>query len=125
MQHHLKHIQKAISTPEYFKILALRTVGNFLILSSCFMIGKTFYEPIKQEVRYFIDRQTQKEYLVGTEQDKQVIESTETIPKNLLANLFKVKPVEVLVPADPNFSIVIPKIGANARIIPNVDLKKN
>lgn len=121
MQHHLRHIHKAISTPEYFKILILRTIGNFLILSSCFMIGKTFYEPIKQEARYFIDRQTQKEYLVGTQEDKEVIENSETVPKNLLANLFKVKPVEVLVPADPEFSIVIPKIGANAKVLPNVD----
>ena len=31
------------------------------------------------------------------------------------------KTTEVLVPEDPNFSIVIPKIGANARIIPGVN----
>jgi sortase A len=33
-----------------------------------------------------------------------------------------VKPVEILAPEDPNFDIIIPKIGANSRIISNVDV---
>ena len=36
--------------------------------------------------------------------------------KGLLA-AFNIKPIEILTPTDPDFSIVIPKIGANAKIL--------
>lgn len=37
------------------------------------------------------------------------------------AQLFQQQKVELIVPEDPNFSLVIPKIGANARVVANVD----
>lgn len=117
----LHRIKQLLTTPEYTKVLFLRTIGNFLILSSIFMIGKTFYQPVKYEVQYYVDQQAAKRYIVGDMQEKIAVEKDGQIPKNLLAGLLKVKPVEVLVPADPNFSIVIPKIGANSRVIANVN----
>jgi len=105
---------------EYYRILILRTVGNFLILSSLFMIGKTFYNPVKEEVRYFIDNQIQKKYIVTDVNDASQKDQIQQ-PKGMLAKALNIKPVEVLIPEDSNFSIVIPKIGANARILSNID----
>ncbi len=125
MQKSIHHrIKKALSTPEYLKILTLRTIGNFLLFSSLFMIGKTFYLPVREEIKYLIDNKLQKKYLVLENQDSRLKAqklTQEERPKGLLAKALKIKEVEYLVPEDPNFSIVIPKIGANARILANVD----
>lgn len=118
MQHH-----KRLPSWEYISILIMRTFGNFLIYSSLFIIAKTFYQPVAEEVKYFVDQQTQKEYVVAAPQEADVIEKefSAAVPKGALAQALNVKPVEVLVPQDPDFSIVIPKIAANANVINNVN----
>lgn len=112
------HIHKAASN-EYLRILVLRTIGNFLILSSLFMIGKTFYNPVKEEIRYFADNIIHKKYVVA--QKKTPLLQPQNQNKGFLAKALNFNQVEALVPEDPNFGIIIPKIGANAKIIPNVD----
>ncbi len=42
-------------------------------------------------------------------------------PKGLLAKTFEFKKTELLVPEDPYFSVVIPKIAANAKVQSNID----
>jgi len=106
------------------QVLALRAFGNFLVLSSLFMVGKTFYQPISQEARYFVERNAKKTYVVAANKQEEItfkLQKKEA-PKGALASLLNVKQVEVLVPEDPEFSVVIPKIGANARIIANVNV---
>lgn len=103
-------------TKEYFKVLTLRTIGNFLVISSLLMIAKTFYLPVREEIRYFIDIKIQKKYFVGTLKQQKIQQ-----PKGLLARALNLEEVEILVPKDPQFSIVVPKIGANAKIISNVN----
>lgn len=112
-----RHIDK-IKTDEYIRILILRTAGNFLLFTSIFLIARTFYKPIREEVRYFIDQRTEKQYVVAD-----TIKIQEPNPENrgLLAKAFNVKPIEILTPQDPDFSIVIPKIGANSRVLANID----
>lgn len=104
----LKSIKK-IRTGEFIKILVLRTIGNFLIFSSLFMVGKTFYQPIREEVRYYLDKTTKKHYVVVSPK------------KGQLSQSFQKGNVKLLVPEDPDYSLVIPEIGANSRIIANVD----
>ena len=111
--HH--RIKNKIKTPDYLRILILRTIGNFLLIGSLVMIAKTFYLPVREEIRYFIDTKIQKKYVIS---DKATVLPE---PKGLLAKALNLKTVEILVPEDPNFSIVVPKIGANARILPNID----
>ncbi len=125
--HLIRHqIHKATSS-EYLRVLILRTIGNLLILSSLFMIGKTFYQPVKEEVIYAFNTALHKKYIVAnTKQQAKTIQKIEvqqqkTQPKGFLAKAINFKPVDVLTPIDANFGIVIPKIGANAKIIPNVD----
>jgi len=117
-KHLLFHHFYKIKTSEYLRVLILRTIGNFLILSSLFMIGKTFYLPVREEIRYFVEQRFGKKYTIAKE-----IEKKEEIarPKGLLAKAINFKQTEVLIPVDPNFSIVIPKIAANAKILANVD----
>ena len=100
---------KKLPSKEYAVILGLRTMGNFLILTSLFFIGKTFYLPVSAEYKYYTDKQKKKIYIVATAQEGKLMEGAENTN------------VEVLVPIDPEFSIVIPKIAANAKILPNID----
>jgi LPXTG-site transpeptidase (sortase) family protein len=118
------HIHKATSS-EYFRVLILRTIGNFLIISSLFMIGKTFYKPVAEEARYLIDNVFNKKYVAIQRPPSTIKYPPSTfhpLPSNQLSNLIKFNQTEVLVPEDPQYSIIIPKIGANAKIIPNVDV---
>ncbi|MCX7956204.1 MAG: sortase [Patescibacteria group bacterium] len=109
------HINK-ITSSEYFRILILRTIGNFLLLSSIFMILKTIYPVLREEFKYAFNKIIKKEYRVIEKNTQPKLKQ-----KGLLSKTFKFKDIEILVPSDPNFSIMIPKIGANSRILPNVD----
>lgn len=104
----MKQLNKS---PDYLRVLILRTVGNFLILSSIFMVAKTFYFPVREEIRFLVDTIIQKKYIVA---DKK-------IPKGALAKALNSGNVEILIPKDTNFNIIIPKIDANAKIIANVN----
>ncbi|CAN5163903.1 hypothetical protein BH09PAT2_BH09PAT2_05640 [soil metagenome] len=116
-------IHKTLPSREYFVILSLRTFGNFLIFSSLFFISKTFYQPVREEVRYFLDQEQNKQYVVASAAEAPAIQKQIDLSnqKGKLAAAAQKKNIEVMVPVDPQFSIVIPKIAANARIIPNVD----
>ena len=115
-------IKKAVATPEYTKILILRTIGNFLIFTSVFMIIKTFYLPLREEIRFSVEQYFGKKYVVSDAKNpNDQVPISKEAPKGTFAKLLNIKPVEILRPEDPNFSIVVPKIGANARIIANVD----
>src|SRR3972149_5452623 len=118
IRHHVARQIHKIKTSEYLKVLILRTIGNFLLLSSLFMIGRTFYKPLKEEVRYFIDTRFNKQYVVA---DTISFVPPEVESKGFRAKAFKIKPIEVLTPEDPNFSIIIPRIGANSRVLSNID----
>ncbi|OGK13734.1 hypothetical protein A3A93_05315 [Candidatus Roizmanbacteria bacterium RIFCSPLOWO2_01_FULL_38_12] len=98
-------------------------MGNFLILTSVFFIAKTFYQPIAEEVKYYVENRAQKKYVVASPEEAPVIrrEFSGQAPKGALAKALQIKPVEVIVPNDPEYSIVIPKIAANAKVISGVD----
>lgn len=111
-----------IDRNEYLRVLILRTIGNFLVFSSLFMIAKTFYQPVREEVRYFMNQLAQKKYIVLGEKTPE--EQPQPKPGGL-SNVFQDnQQTEVLVPDDPNFSVVIPKVGANSRVLANVDPSK-
>lgn len=113
LHHHVSQAKKKLSKPDYLRILTLRTIGNFLVLLSLFLIVKTFYQPVREEVRFFVESRLGKKYVLT--------EDLDNVPKGQLANFLKGQNIEVLVPKDPQFSIVVPKIGANAKIVQNVN----
>ena len=112
MTHHHK------ITKEFITTLSIRTFGNFLVLSSLFLIGKTLYQPAMEELRFFANDITQTTYVSSKTAKPTVAVTPEP---GGFARLFQTKKVEVLVPEDPEFSLVIPKIGANARVVGNID----
>lgn len=125
-----------ISHKEKIKFVLLRTVGNFLILFSLFGMAMTFGPAGIEEAQYryrnfrnvhFVVAQTVETPKVtpGVTNDgvtnEVKVEPTPTIAQTFFGQLTGGDKVESLVPVDPNFSVVIPKIGANAKVIPNVD----
>ncbi len=111
---------------DYFRILFLRTLGNFLVLFSLYMLTWVFYEPVKEEIIFAYNNATGKTYVVAEELDQLEDNPTFTASKGseesgLLSSFLATQKVEALVPRDPNFSVVIPKLGANANIIANVN----
>ena len=116
----MKH--KKIKDKEYLKVLILRTIGNFLIFFSLFMFIKTFYLPVGEEIRFFIEHITNKKYLISDVNiDENGLKESPKDKKTTLVDLFKQNTTEIIVPEDPSFSVVIPKIGANAKVLPNVN----
>lgn len=112
--------RKKPRSAEYRRVLILRTVGNFLVFSSLLFIVKTFYLPFREELRYSFESLFKKKYIV---EDQLSLPSQPMTAdrRGLLAKALTGNQTEILRPKDPDFSVVIPKVGANANIIPNVD----
>lgn len=119
------HSHHAHKHPEYLKIFILRTIGNFLVLASLFLIVKTFYQPVAEEVRFYIDSLQGKKYVVSQDLSKIERDYEAKGEKGKLAELLKNRQIELMVPHDAQFGIVIPKIAANASVIANVDPSSN
>src|SRR3989344_2463865 len=105
----VKKFKENFKKPEYLKVFILRLIGNLLIFTSLFMIVKTFYQPVREELRYLIDKTTNKKYIIS---------DVKIGKKTTLVDLFEKNKIETIIPEDPAFSIVIPKIGANAKVLP-------
>jgi len=95
------------------KVLLVRTVGNFLILGSVTAIIFTFWPVLSAFSKNTVDRLSGKKYEAVTQ-----VSTTQSFG----SLLGKADPnLKILVPKDPNFSIIVEKIGANAPVIANVD----
>lgn len=95
-------------------VIGVRTLGNFMVISSLVLLIKTFYAPLVQELAYSYRNLSGTAYVVAG--DERVRPTHKT--KDYLNNA---KNIEVLVPKDSEFSVVIPKIAANANVIAQVD----
>lgn len=98
------------------KVLAIRTVGNFLVLSSLVGLFFTFWPLIWASTSLAFEKIKGLKFQAATE--SQVNAPTQTFGSLLGKNE---KDVKVLTPTDPNFSLIVEKIGASAPVIPNVD----
>ena len=67
-------LKRLIASPDFIRVFVLRTIGNFLVLLAVFLVIKTFWQPVSEELRFFLDEKTGKEYVVSEE-----------IPKGMLA----------------------------------------
>ena len=95
------------------RVLFIRTIGNFLVLGAFVGLLFTFWPVIfafgKNTVDNFRGQKYQAVPAVST------IQSFGSLLGNPDPNL------KILVPKDPNFSIIVEKIGADASVIANVD----
>lgn len=90
---------------------------------SLYMLSWVFYKPLVEEVKYTANKITGHRFIVVDEMDSDPhFRSTSgSVEKGLLAQALNLNNVEVMIPKDPNFSVVIPKLGANANVIANVN----
>jgi sortase (surface protein transpeptidase) len=94
---------------DIFKIFILRWLGNFLVLGAVAAVFLTFAPVIRAELLYRTDKVQGITYVVAGD---------EAPSTNLLAPQEKILPIE---PLSRAFGIVIPKLGANAKVIANVN----
>lgn len=81
-----------------------------------------FFKPALEEVKYAYNSLLGRTYAVA--EDVEVPLEPQSAPSpttGLLSNILARNVVQPLIPKDPQFSVVIPKIGANEHIIPMVD----
>ena len=107
---------EGIDRHEAIKFLILRTIGNFLVLFSIFGVIATFGPALFFEANFRIGQLQGVRYVVA-EKPGTVIDDS---GKGGLGELTKTKNTQILVPKDTFFDIVIPKIGANAKVYPNI-----
>lgn len=96
------------------KVLIIRTFGNFLMISAVAAIIFTFWPVMSVTAKHQIEKWQGKRFEAATA----AAQPTETFG-SLLGN--PDPKLNVLIPKDPNFSIIVEKIGANATVVPNVD----
>ncbi len=119
-----------ISKKEKLKFIILRTLGNFFLLVSLFGMAATFGPAFYYEFLYRSNLARNITYAVSfpTPATPKGLPSPTPIPEptgigqnTLFGGLTGGNKVEALSPVSSQFGIIIPKIGANAPIIPNVD----
>ncbi|MFI5265685.1 MAG: sortase [Candidatus Levyibacteriota bacterium] len=111
------------------KFLILRTLGNFLILFMIFGFVFTFGPALFYEARFRIEQARGIRYALPANTQPsalaKIIEARThtppTVAESLLGGAFSNKKIQTIIPASTDFSVVIPKIGANEKVTPNVD----
>lgn len=121
-----KHTGHAATYQAYVRRIAMRTIGNLMIIFALYMLSWVFYKPVIEEVRYAYNNITGKEYVLEDDLRREAFRTarSETEP-NLLTQVLGGRKVQPIVPKDPEFSIVIPKLGANANVVSNVDTARD
>ncbi|MGE5042259.1 MAG: sortase [Candidatus Levyibacteriota bacterium] len=110
------------------KYLFFRTLGNFLVLFMVFGFLATFGPALFFEARFRIEQLRGVKYeLPSTEPSgfaklirERAARNGETSP-SLLGSILSNDKIHILTPVSTDFSVVIPKIGANEKVTPNVD----
>lgn len=110
---------------EIIRFLILRSIGNFLVLFSVFGVGATFGPTLYYEARFRILQARGVRYkivspLPTTEAQSQPVFPT-VAPESGFGAVLASSKEQSLIPKDTDFSILILKIGANARVVSNVN----
>lgn len=120
---------------ETIKFIILRTIGNFLFLFALWGIVFTVGPAVYYEALYRYNHLRNVRYAVAV--PPSIIQPTTAptfgsipsptviVPHSFFGQLTGGNKVEMLTPVSAQFSIVIPKIGANAVVLPNVDAGKS
>jgi LPXTG-site transpeptidase (sortase) family protein len=111
---------------EQIRFLVLHTLGNFLVLFSLYGVAATFGPFLGEQMKYTIMQSRGVQFRVA-----EAVESTNTPtessqentsePEIGFAEILAGNKEQVITPKDSEFSILIPKIGASSKVIPNVD----
>jgi LPXTG-site transpeptidase (sortase) family protein len=112
-----------VKKSEIIKFLILRTIGNFLVLFAIFGIIATFGPALYYELSFRVAEARGVSYVIAPSFKLQpsATFATASTGINNFAQVLAGPKVQELIPSDTDFSILIPKIGATAKIFPNVD----
>lgn len=113
-----------MSNKEKLKFVVIRSIGNFLVLFALYGVVATFGPALFYEVQYKIIQARGIEYkIAGETSPLGEILAKEEEARNApsFAEVLSGPKEQIIAPPDHNFSIVIPKIGASAKVFPNVD----
>ncbi|OGG07944.1 hypothetical protein A3D05_00125 [Candidatus Gottesmanbacteria bacterium RIFCSPHIGHO2_02_FULL_40_24] len=119
---------------EKIKFIILRTIGNFLVLASLFGIFRTLGPALYIETKYRVNQLRNVRYELTFRPAKAEPASPPTAPEKLTPtpNIQEAQStffgqisggdkVEFISPVSTEFGLVIPKIGANAPVFPNIN----
>lgn len=99
---------------DYFKVFILRTIGNFFLLSAIAGVVLTFKPAVEAEVTYRYHAFVGQKFVVAGDRVPEV-------PKSGFGQIINAPPPLAMSPIDPEFNLIIAKIGANSKVIPDVD----
>lgn len=107
------------------RFLVLRSVGNFFVIFTIFAIISFFGPALYYEIRFKVIQARGVTYSVEDNETGfgKILEEKGLVSGNSggFAEVLAGPREQVLSAKDPEFSILIPKIGASSRVIPNVD----
>ena len=109
---------------EVIKFLIFRSVGNFLILFALYGVIATFGPALYYEASFRISQIRGIKYTVAAESETSPLGELLKKQRNQgggLASVLTGPKEQILRPIDTEFNILIPKIGANAKVFPNID----
>lgn len=111
---------------EKIKFVVLRSTGNFLVLFALFGVVATFGPAVGTEILYRTAQARGIQYTVVesqnvSEQEREDVADPGADEGPTFGSVLSGPREQVLIPKDTEFSIVIPKIGASAKVFPNVD----
>ena len=113
---------------EVIRFLVFRSIGNFLLLFAIFGVFATFGPSLYYEVKFRTIQIRGITFDVPSETsafgelaDQQIPGQQTQTSGPSFGDLLRGRKEIPLIPSDTDFSIVIPKIGATSKVIPNVD----
>ncbi len=106
---------------EAIKFIILRSIGNFLFLFAIFGVIATFGPALYYEVQFRIIQARGVHFEVAKTSALGELTKEQKRSSASFADLLTGSKEQTLIPIDTQFSILIPKIGATAKVIPNVD----
>lgn len=115
---------------EIIRYLILRSVGNFLLLLAIFGVLATFGPAVYYEISFKVAEARGIHYQVYQPKEtttplgeilKQQKIGTISVSNGGFADILAGPKEQILIPNDTSFDILIPKLGANAKVFPNVD----
>lgn len=101
---------------EIIKFLILRTIGNFLLLFAIFGVFATFGPALYYEAQYQVIKLRGINYSIA-----EAPKSPRQLTQSGFSKVITGPKEQIITPPDTKFSIIIPKIGASARVFPNID----
>lgn len=110
-----------MTSSEISKFLLLRTIGNFLVLFSLYGVVATFGPAMYFELQYQLIQARGLRFTIQNPAAVSFATQKTENPDVSLGQILAGQKEQILVPKDTDFSIVIPKIGASAKVFPNVD----